>query len=121
MSAKKWAALILVFCLGFSMAPGVYAIPECGMGVNAAPMRMEGCGGGSGCCGCEMDSALPQVDFGGDESIAPSRLSLDVYFEETIHPKNSFQLPEGPLSPDSREERSSHPSKLYDLYSDYRV
>jgi len=121
MRRGKIIALLLAgsFALGLA-ASGAYALPECGVGLNAAPMRMEGCAGGSGCCGCEMETTLPRAAF--DQiALTPSTLSPDFFSEETNHAGNSLRQSQGLPSRDVGEEEPSHPGKLYDIYSDYRI
>lgn len=121
MTRKKITALFLAGILVIGVAASAaYALPDCGMGMSAAPMRMEGCGGGSGCCGCEMETSSPLADFEKMSVVSP-RGSLEIYFKETNLSKNFFQPADGPHSTDFPEEEPSPPRKLYDLYSDYRV
>ncbi len=121
MNRGRTIAFLLLCALTLSLAAsGAYALPECGMGINAAPMRMEGCAGGSGCCGCEVETTLPQADFG-QMAVTPSKLSPEVFFAETSRSGSSLYQPQGSSSSDLEEEEPSHRSKLYDLYSDYRI
>ena len=119
MSRSKILSFFLASALVFGLAAsGAYALPECGM--NPVPMRMEGCAGGSGCCGCEMGTTLPQADFG-QIAVTSSKLLPEVFSEEANHSGNSLRQSKGNPSRDIGEEEPSHRSKLYDIYSDYRL
>lgn len=120
MRRGKIIALLLAGALTLSLAASsAFAFPDCGMGMNAAPMRMEGCAGGSGCCGCEVETTLPQAAF--DQiAVTSSKLSPEVFFEERNHSGDSLLQSKG-LPSRELEEEPSHPGKLYDIYSDYRI
>jgi hypothetical protein len=101
-------------------ASGVYAAPECGMGMSAMPVKMDHCGGEAGCYGCEMQAALPYPDYGKIAS-GPVFSLLEVNFEASKLLPEPFRAPRSLLPRDRGEEGDSPPGNLYDLYSDYRI
>ena len=120
MTRSKIIALLLAGVLVFGVAaPVAYALPDCGMGMSAAPMRMEGCGGGSGCCGCEVKNSFPEDPVRSAPAVTqPLGANL---FEEVEQPGNFLSSLGDSQPSDPGEEKSSYPEKLYDLYSDYRL